>query len=78
MPRASECENLFVTFALSASHTAFSSIRMEPVLMVTSQSAATAACLAIDEHTSVQQVDYSKLHSQLEQQGQILEWKTPH
>ncbi|MEP6670122.1 MAG: FAD-dependent oxidoreductase, partial [Chthoniobacter sp.] len=75
VPRASECENLFVTFALSASHTAFSSIRMEPVLMVTSQSAATAACLAIDDHTSVQQVDYVKLHAQLEREGQILEWK---
>ena len=44
VPRAEECENLFVTFALSASHTAFASIRMEPVFMVTSQSAATADC----------------------------------
>jgi len=75
VPRAGECENLFVTFAISASHTAFSSIRMEPVLMVTSQSAATAACLAIDGHTSVQRVDYSKLRTELEKKGQILEWK---
>jgi hypothetical protein len=77
VPRARECENLLVTFALSASHTAFSSIRMEPVLMVTSQSAATAACQAIDEHTSVQQVDYARLRVQLEKDGQILEWKNP-
>ncbi|MCX7008196.1 MAG: FAD-dependent oxidoreductase [Kiritimatiellaeota bacterium] len=48
VPKARECENLYVTFALSASHTAFSSIRMEPVFMVVSQSAATAACLALD------------------------------
>ena len=75
VPRASECENLFVTFALSASHTAFSSIRMEPVLMITSQSAATAACLAIDAGVAVQQVDYGKLRAQLEKDGQILEWK---
>ena len=34
VPKQSECENLFVTFALSASHTAFGSIRMEPVFMV--------------------------------------------
>ncbi|EDY18854.1 putative xanthan lyase [Chthoniobacter flavus Ellin428] len=74
VPRASECENLFVTFALSASHTAFSSIRMEPVFMVTSQSAATAACLAIDARTPVQQVDYSALRARLEKDGQILEW----
>jgi len=42
-----------VTFALSASHTAFSGIRMEPVFLVTSQSAATAACLAIDSANTV-------------------------
>lgn len=74
-PKQSECENLLVTFALSASHTAFSSIRMEPVFMCTSQSAATAACQAIDEQTPVQNVDYAKLKSQLEKDGQILEWK---
>ncbi len=36
VPRRSECENLFVTFCLSASHIAFGSIRMEPVLMLLS------------------------------------------
>jgi hypothetical protein len=75
VPKAGECENLFVTFALSASHTAFSSIRMEPVFMVLSQSAATAACLALDAQTPVQQVDYAKLAARLKQDGQILAWR---
>src|SRR6185436_10526718 len=61
VPKQAECDNLFVTFALSASHTAFSSIRMEPVFMVTSQSAATAAVMALDEGIPVQQVEYTKL-----------------
>jgi hypothetical protein len=74
VPKADECENLFVTFALSASHTAFSSIRMEPVFMVTSQSAATAAVLAIDGGTSVQQVDAAKLRTRLLADHQVLEW----
>ncbi|MCO8121261.1 FAD-dependent oxidoreductase [Stieleria sp. TO1_6] len=74
VPKQAECENLFVTFALSASHTAFASIRMEPVLMVTSQSAATAACLAIDADVPVQQVDYDRLRSRLVADGQVLEW----
>lgn len=74
VPRASECANLLVTFALSASHTAFSSIRMEPVFMVTSQSAATAACLALDDHVTVQQVNRPKLHDRLVSDGQRLEW----
>ncbi|MFZ2281194.1 MAG: FAD-dependent oxidoreductase [Prosthecobacter sp.] len=77
VPKQSECDNLLVTFALSASHTAFSSIRMEPVLMCTSQSAATAACIAIDDKIPVQQVEYTKLKARLEQDGQILEWKHP-
>ncbi len=75
VPKAEECENLFVTFALSASHTAFSSIRMEPVFMITSQSAATAASLAIDDQTPVQKVDQKKLRARLLQDRQILEWK---
>ena len=72
IPRGGECENLIVTFALSASHTAFSSIRMEPVFIVTSQSAATAACLAIDNHVPVQKVDYATLQARLLADGQIL------
>ena len=72
VPKAAECENLFVTFALSASHAAFGSIRMEPVFMVSSQSAATAACLAIDADTSVQNVDQAKLRARLLTDGQIL------
>ena len=75
VPRHSECQNLFVTFALSASHTAFASIRMEPVLMVTSQSAATAACQAIDENTAVQNVSYDRLRDQLIADAQVLQWR---
>ncbi len=74
VPKQSECDNLFVTFALSASHTAFSSIRMEPVFMVTSQSAATAAALAIDQGAPVQQVDQASLRERLLKDGQVLEW----
>jgi len=74
VPHQSECENLLATFALSASHTAFSSIRMEPVFMVTSQSAATATCLAIDSDIPVQQLDYEPLRRQLLADGQVLHW----
>ena len=74
VPKQSECENLFATFAISASHSAFASIRMEPVFMVTSQSAATAACLAIDAEVVVQEVDYEKLKTRLLADGQVLSW----
>ena len=71
-PRAAECTNLLVTFALSASHVGFGSTRMEPPFMILSQSAATAATLAIDSDSAVQQVSYASLSARLRQDGQIL------
>jgi hypothetical protein len=74
VPKASERANLFATFALSASHTVFASLRMEPVFMVTSQSAATAACLTIDDQVPTQQVNQEKLRTCLLKDGQKLAW----
>ena len=74
VPRKAECENLLVTFAMSCSHVAFASIRMEPVFMVTSQSAATAAVLALDAHQAVQDVDYEALKPRLLADKQVLTW----
>jgi hypothetical protein len=73
VPRAEECENLLVPWALSATHIAFGSIRMEPVFMVLGQSAATAACIAIDDGVGVQAVAYAKLRERLVKDGQRLE-----
>ena len=75
VPKRAQCENLLATFALSASHVAFASIRMEPVFMCVSHSAASAACMAIDEGVPVQDVDYEMLKPRLEQDGQILSWQ---
>ena len=75
IPRRGECENLFVPFAISASHIAFGSTRMEPVFMMASQSAATAAALALEEKIPVQQINYAKLASRLTADQQILIWK---
>ncbi|MEZ5386684.1 MAG: FAD-dependent oxidoreductase [Prosthecobacter sp.] len=74
VPKRSECENLFVTFALSSSHVAFASIRMEPVFMCTSQSAAAAAVLAMDADQAVQNVDYEALRAVLIKHKQVLTW----
>lgn len=73
VPKRGQCENLLVPVCVSATHIAFGSIRMEPVFMILGQSAATAACLALDRGISVQEVDYASLRDQLLRDGQILE-----
>ncbi len=76
-PKEGECDNLLVPVALSASHIAYGSIRMEPVFMVLGQSAATAACQAIDQRVSVQRIDYAAFKQQLQADGQVLVWTGP-
>src|SRR3954454_15190020 len=77
VPKESECANLLVPVCLSASHIAYGSIRMEPVFMVLGQSAATAACRAIDGKSAVQGIDVSALRERLKADGQVLEWTGP-
>ncbi|MGB7324071.1 MAG: FAD-dependent oxidoreductase [Rubripirellula sp.] len=73
VPKKSQCQNLLVPVCVSSSHIAFGSIRMEPVFMVLGQSAATAACLSIDQATAVQDLDYGSLQARLVDDGQVLE-----
>jgi hypothetical protein len=72
-PKAEQCTNLLVPVCLSCSHIAFGSVRMEPVFMILGQSAATAACLAIDEDVDVQEISYATLRRRLLDDGQVLE-----
>jgi hypothetical protein len=65
VPKRAEVTNLLVPVALSASHIAFGSIRMEPVYMVLGQVAAVAASMAIDAGTTVQNVDVPALQREL-------------
>ena len=74
VPKKSECSNLLVPVCLSSSHVAFGSIRMEPVYMILGQSAGTAAALAIDGRTAIQDINYPALRQRLLRQGQVLEW----
>jgi hypothetical protein len=64
--------SLLVPWALSSTHIAFGSIRMEPVFMVLGQSSGTAACLAIDAKSSVQALPYNTLRTRLLKDDQRL------
>jgi hypothetical protein len=72
IPRRGECENLLSPICVSASHVAHGSIRMEPVFMALSHSAAVAALAALDQNVSVQDVPYPLLRARLLAAKQIL------
>ncbi|MCP4171057.1 MAG: FAD-dependent oxidoreductase [Fuerstiella sp.] len=78
VPKKAQCQNLLVPVCVSSSHIAFGSIRMEPVFMVLGQSAATAACLSLDNDVAVQDLPYDKLKTRLLADGQVLEMDDPY
>jgi hypothetical protein len=74
LPKRAEAENLLVPVAFSASHVAYSSVRMEPQYMILGEAAGVAAKMAIDAKTSVQTVDAAALTAKLRAQGAIMEY----
>jgi hypothetical protein len=72
VPKRGQVNNLLVPVCVSSSHIAFGSIRMEPVFMALSQSAAIAAGMAIDQNLRVQDVHYDALLAKLEAAKQIV------
>ena len=76
-PRKEDCTNLLVPVCFSSSHIAYGSARMEPVFMVLAESAAYAACMAIDQDRAVQDVEYMKLRKKLLEAKQVLEYTPP-
>ena len=64
-PSASECSNLLVPVALSATHVAYSSVRVEPTWMAIGQGAGVAAALAAKAGVTVQALDYPTLRTRL-------------
>ena len=73
-PKAEECVNLIVPICFSASHLGYASARMEPVFMICGESAGIAACRALAEKTTVQEIDQAAYRTALEKEGQKLVW----
>jgi FAD dependent oxidoreductase len=74
LPKPAEATNLLVPVAFSASHVAYSSVRMEPQYMILGHAAGVAAKLAISGRTTVQGVTIRALVDKLRRQGAVLEY----
>ncbi len=74
LPKRMEAENLLVPVAFSASHVAYSSVRMEPQYMILGQAAGVAAKMAIDGKITPQAIDTAALTAKLRTQGAVLEY----
>ena len=72
LPLRQECENLLVPVALSASHVAFSSVRMEPTWMCLGHAAGEAAALAAAQHRTPHDIAVTVLQQRLHDAGQVL------
>jgi hypothetical protein len=72
LPKSSETDNLLVPVCLSASHVAYSSVRMEPQYMIVGQAAGVAAAMAIKADMPVQKVGVTELQKNLREHGAIL------
>jgi hypothetical protein len=74
LPKAAEATNLLVPVAFSATHVAYSSVRMEPQYMILGQAAGVAAKLALSGGTTVQGIPVGTLVDTLKKQGAVLEY----
>jgi hypothetical protein len=71
-PQRAQATNLLVPVCLSASHAAYSSVRMEPQYMIIGQGAGVAAALAVRGNVAVQDVPIDRLQTILRGEHAIL------
>ncbi|MFN7922198.1 MAG: FAD-dependent oxidoreductase [Bryobacteraceae bacterium] len=74
LPHEKQVANLLVPVCVSASHVAYSTLRMEPVYMIMGHAAGVAAKLAIADSVAVQKVNAARLGERLREQKAVTRW----
>ena len=75
LPKRAQATNLLVPVCFSATHVAYSTLRMEPQYMIIGHAAGVAAKLAIDARAAVQDVDVAALRRKLASQRAVFEYQ---
>ena len=71
LPRRTEATNLLVPVCFSATHVAYSTLRMEPQYMIVGHAAGVAAKMAIEGQRDLQDVDPRALAARLKSQRAV-------
>jgi hypothetical protein len=74
LPKKDQASNLFVPVCFSASHVAYSSLRMEPQYMILGHAAGVAAALAIKGGIAVQDVSVPELQKILKSEAAVFDY----
>lgn len=78
LPKRGEIENLLNPVTFSASHVAYSSLRMEPQYMILGHAAGVAAKMAVDSGKPVQDVNVPELQKILKSEAAVFDYvRTP-
>jgi FAD dependent oxidoreductase len=72
LPKRAQATNLLVPVCFSATHVAYSTLRMEPQYMIVGQAAGVAAKMAIDGQLALQDIDPRALGAKLSSQRAVL------
>jgi hypothetical protein len=74
LPKKAEATNLLVPVCFSASHVAYSTLRMEPQYMIIGHAAGVAASLASRQKRALQEIDVDALRAKLRSQRAVFYW----
>ncbi len=74
LPRRAEAANLLVPVCFSASHVAYSSLRMEPQYMIIGHAAGVTASLAVRNGVAVQDIKVAELQRILKSQAAVFDY----
>jgi hypothetical protein len=77
VPKRAEATNLLVPVCFSATHVAYSTLRMEPQYMIIGHAAGVAARMSIDGRIAVQDVDVAALQKKLASQRAVVDFRLP-